>query len=576
MIRLTNPEAETALWKNHESWVYSITKMYSELKLQVLSALSESISKVHVSFDHWTSKEDNCSFLGVVAHYANASGEIVGLPIPIPQPVGIHAGERIADVVSRNLQYFGINRSKLGCFVLGNTYNEGATANKLATMCNFDAAERWLRCSCNVLNLIGQTIMFGKDSQAYTNTSGDIMDEDLNMKEWQKDGAFRLFSDVISYINTPKQYELFKSCQRQTLHKLGYTDTAVDSSCQELVKPVATCWVSFYHALKRGVELRQAVTSYTQYHIQDTKIGDSRAALEHKDVSEVPNWMRNEGFTAADWAVITAYVAILQLLKHATDRLQTRGEVGNFGALYEAITVFDHIINELETCLRLYESVSRESSEAREDSFPINLRDGCKKAMSYFDELSRAPVYYTSTILHPHYKHYFGRSWRFRKAALLRTSHNKFLQLWATYRPDELVTTVAAPSMALKSNFDDAIDSMLDNGESTGLQQSDEYTNWLQEPTWTAEEHKNGQSVVTYWQNLRPKYPNHSRLALDCMTIPASAADYKRVFSRTGNTHESRRPNTSAELQAALVCIQQWIRAGFNSPNATKVSLCSD
>lgn len=577
MIRFSNPEAEAALWKSHNSVARFVMKLYSWLQPQVVRALSESISKIHVSFDGWTTKGGQRSFFSVVVHYADASGNVVDLPIALPQLVGAHTGERIADVVSQTLQYFGINRTKLGCFILDNAYNNDTAVNKLAAIYTFVAAERRLRCACHVLNLIGQTIMFGKDSDSYANAPENTKEEDFYMKEWRKDGPLGLFLDVVNHINTPKQYELFKSCQRQTLHELGYTDASSEFPFLEPIKPVVTRWNSYCRAFERGIELQQAFTSYAHYHIQETKTADSIAVLKNNKVPEVPRWMRNEGFTAADWAVITEYIAILQPLKHATDRLQARGKSGNFGALYEVIPVFEGIMNELEIRLRPYESVDYEPSEAPEDHIPINLRAARKKAKSYFDKLSNTAVYYTSTILHPRYKHYCERSWRFRRPALLQASHDRFLQLWSTYKPDEITATKPTPSVAFTNSLENIIDSVLDYDDgSEVLQQDDEYNEWLREPAWTAEQHRNGPSVVKYWYDLRPKYPNLAQLALDCMTIPASSADCELVFSGTGNILEPQRRKMGAQLLAALICTQRWIRAGLNPPSTTKEVLCSD
>lgn len=42
-------------------------------------------------------------FFAVVAYYADSQGAIVDLPIALPQLVGAHTGEAIADVVAQTL-----------------------------------------------------------------------------------------------------------------------------------------------------------------------------------------------------------------------------------------------------------------------------------------------------------------------------------------------------------------------------------------------------------------------------------------------------------------------------------------
>jgi hypothetical protein len=85
---------------------------------------------------------------------------------------------------------------------------------------------------------------------------------------------------------------------------------------------------------------------------------------------------------------------------------------------------------------------------------------------------------------------------------------------------------------------------------------------------WTAEQHKDGPTAVSYWLLQRLKYPNLSQMALDLVTIPASSTDCERVFSGASNTAEPHRRKKGSELFAALLCVQQWARAGYTTTRA--------
>lgn len=169
---------------------------------RVTRALAEAESQIHISFDGWTSKGGKRGFFAVVAHYTNKDAEIVDLLIALLQVVGAHTGEAIADAVAAILQYFNIGRSKLGYFVLDNAANNNTAVNKLAATYNFNSTNRRLRCACHILNLIGQTIMFGRDTDAYNNEPENIKEEEYYMREWRKDGPLGVFFSVINYINT--------------------------------------------------------------------------------------------------------------------------------------------------------------------------------------------------------------------------------------------------------------------------------------------------------------------------------------------------------------------------------------
>ncbi|KAG9382358.1 Dimer-Tnp-hAT multi-domain protein [Pyrenophora tritici-repentis] len=426
MIRLANPEAEAALWRSHNS--------------------------------------------------VSAKGAIVDLPIALPQLVGAHTGEAIADAVTKILQSFSINRSKLGYFVLDNAYNNDTAVNKLAAMYHFSASDRRLRCACHILNL---------------NTKM----EDFYMKEWRKEGPLGVYLDIINYINTPKQWSIFEDCQREAVNSMP---TGASGGTREPIKPCVTRWNSYYDCFKRGVQLQQAINAYATYHIRETEQADEQAAIRGNKLPDVPRWMRSDGLTAADWAVITEYMAILQPLKFATDRLQGRGKL------------FESVITELDARLRPYESVNHEPSEAPEDHIPINLRAARRKASNYFTKILQTLLArQTYTIEH-----------RAREVSAglgclqaCRCCHN----------------TNPAPKPTM-SSFDDAIDAILDEDGEHTLEVEDEYDSWLKEPMWTSDQHKEGPTAVQYWLSLKPKYPHLSRLAIDVLTIPASSSDCERVL----------------------------------------------
>lgn len=74
-------------------------RLYDHMLPRVVADLSESMSKVHISFDGWTTKGGKRGYLGVVAHYVDSSGELKDLPIALPQLTGAHSGEAMAEVV---------------------------------------------------------------------------------------------------------------------------------------------------------------------------------------------------------------------------------------------------------------------------------------------------------------------------------------------------------------------------------------------------------------------------------------------------------------------------------------------
>jgi hypothetical protein len=111
MIAFANPEAEAALWVSPRSVTAYALRLYRRMQPEVVKALSTAVSKVHISFDGWTTKGGKRGYLGVVAHFADASGVIHDLPIALPQLAGAHTGEAIAKAISEMLEIYGITRN---------------------------------------------------------------------------------------------------------------------------------------------------------------------------------------------------------------------------------------------------------------------------------------------------------------------------------------------------------------------------------------------------------------------------------------------------------------------------------
>ncbi|KAG9379573.1 Dimer-Tnp-hAT domain containing protein [Pyrenophora tritici-repentis] len=262
MIQLASVEAERALWASYNSVSRYVIRLYNYLLLKVVASLSESMSKVHISFDGWTTKGGKRGYLGIVAHYVDSSGELRDLPIALPQLTGAHTGEAMAEVVMAIFKQFEITVGKLGYFVLDNAHNNNTTINTLALQMGFSATERRLRCGPHTLNLIGQMLLWGEEKESYDNEETERVNEAENMATWRGDGPLGVLLAVINYIKTPQQDQPVNAPTEQ--HKI-----------KEPVKPVVTRWNSYVSCFERAVELQLAVNGYANYHIQKIETEDA-------------------------------------------------------------------------------------------------------------------------------------------------------------------------------------------------------------------------------------------------------------------------------------------------------------
>jgi hypothetical protein len=139
LITAANPQAKAALWASHVSVTRFVVRLYNYLKPCVVQQLSQALSKIHISFNRWTTKGGKRGFLGVVAHYVNSKAELQDVPIALPQLTSAHSGGMMAEVVIETLQDFGINAQSISYFVLNNASNNNCTVKVLAHKYGFNA-----------------------------------------------------------------------------------------------------------------------------------------------------------------------------------------------------------------------------------------------------------------------------------------------------------------------------------------------------------------------------------------------------------------------------------------------------
>jgi hypothetical protein len=61
-----------------------IIRLYNYLLPRIVLALAEATSKIHVSFDGWTTKGGKKGYLRIVAHFVNRLSKLIDLPIALP------------------------------------------------------------------------------------------------------------------------------------------------------------------------------------------------------------------------------------------------------------------------------------------------------------------------------------------------------------------------------------------------------------------------------------------------------------------------------------------------------------
>lgn len=181
MISTANPLAEQVLWNSHNTLRSHILAEYYSYVPAVIEHLKRARSLIHITFDNWTTSGGKRALTGICVHHLNEDGDVEDYLLGLPQLHGEHSGDNIASVVNSVLQNFRIDRERLGYFVLDNATNNDTAMESLGVEYDFFAPHRRLRCTCHILNLGAQRVIFGRDKDSFEN-----LDSNLAVRAYRK------------------------------------------------------------------------------------------------------------------------------------------------------------------------------------------------------------------------------------------------------------------------------------------------------------------------------------------------------------------------------------------------------
>ncbi|KAG9378565.1 hypothetical protein A1F94_010334 [Pyrenophora tritici-repentis] len=264
-------------------------------------------------------------------------------------------------------------------------------------------------------------------------------------------------------------------------------------------------------------------------------------------------YIREGGLNGKDWATITEYIRLLEPFAEATRLLEGRGRHGRHGAIWEVLVTFEWLLDQLEALKDRLKDVNYEDLDAPEDHLITNVNLAHCKLAEYYAKFDNAPVYYTATILHPHYKHHLSALWKVPDTHVtardgvhyrdgwLDNNHRAFLRMWQG-RKDSAATsahTVTPPQASLAE---------------------DEYEIWKRQPA-LAEEDWLSLNPLLYWESVAGQF----------LYSQTAAADCERTFSELGDMLGTRRLHMKPELISALQSLKSWKRLGIQ-PTTTSAS----
>ena len=189
--------------------------------LIIKQLLATAKSKIHISFDLWTSP-NAYAICAICSHFVGSNDRNSSVMLGMKRMRGPHTGENIAEVMIPVLEHYEII-SKLGVFVADNVdVNDSAIrATLLALRPDLDIRTQRSRCLGHIINLAVKAFLFGRDVTAFEQAvEVDEESEHPNSErmkaaqlEWRKKGAVGKFHNVALFIrSSPQRREAFKKC----------------------------------------------------------------------------------------------------------------------------------------------------------------------------------------------------------------------------------------------------------------------------------------------------------------------------------------------------------------------------
>jgi hypothetical protein len=209
LIEYIAPAVSTIMSRSGNAVRRWIMREFDNSKAKIRLELTQSLSKIHISFDLWTSP-NSLALVAVVAHYLGPDLKNHSLLIGIRRVDGCHSGENIATAIIPLLKEM-VEREKLGFF-----QGDNAGTNDTAIRCILqalrpdirDPGKRRVRCLGHIINLAARAFLFGKDAEAFeAQVDGTRQRNNLEQLQelWRQKGPIGKIHNTIVFIRASVQ-----------------------------------------------------------------------------------------------------------------------------------------------------------------------------------------------------------------------------------------------------------------------------------------------------------------------------------------------------------------------------------
>jgi hypothetical protein len=365
ILLLLQPSLDKYLIKSHHSIAKWVKDDYQGARLRLKSLLSQSRSRIHISFDAWTSPSCK-AILGIVTHFLTPNLRLCNALVGFKEIRGIHDGENLAEYVIELIQELEIE-DKFGVFIgdnAGNVDTAVETVVRRFRPSEVSMSARRSRCLGHIINLAAKAFILGSDVEAFEDQVAVTMEGDgrLGMSEldlvreqakWRSRGPVGKFHNIVVYIRaTPQRRQAFARSVNHVVNEARERGETVDFTSElTVILDVTTRCNSSYQSIQRGLVLRRPIQLF---------LFDFQRALEDDLLSE------------EDWEQLRVITKALEPFYLVTKRLEGEASTGSHGVIWEALPILDHLMSHVEEC----KEQLRQEEEATQAEEVVRTRRG--------------------------------------------------------------------------------------------------------------------------------------------------------------------------------------------------------
>jgi hypothetical protein len=210
LVLFIAPALESFLVQSANTIRRWILQLFDRQSLVIKKKLARARSRIHISFDLWTSPNHR-AFVGIVAHWLDEDLKKQDVLIGLRRVRGSHSGENIAEAVIPLLQMYEIG-PKLGYFVGDNIGSNDTGVRCILQALRPDIRDpdsRRVRCIGHIINLVAKAFLFGQDVESLEgeNLTKEQISKLLAVrKDWLTNGPYGKLHNTVNFIrDTPQR-----------------------------------------------------------------------------------------------------------------------------------------------------------------------------------------------------------------------------------------------------------------------------------------------------------------------------------------------------------------------------------